>query len=94
VTNFRTAPYQALLVGIFKGTITLSGPKDLSGDDLFTLGQDLTIRLYWTAAIYLLYSGVLSDYRLSQDVKDAGRAQITLQTTGSLSVALSTDGQS
>jgi hypothetical protein len=93
VTNFRTAPYQALLTGVFKGTITLNGPKDVSGDDSFLLGGGITeLRLYWNATLFLKYVGVIASYRLTQNVQEHGKQQIVLQTTGALSVALNTDG--
>jgi hypothetical protein len=93
VTNFRTAPYQALLTGIFKGTITLNGPKDSSGDDNFILGGGISeIRLYWNGSLCLKYIGLVASYRLSQNVQEHGKQQIVIQTTGALSVALATDG--
>jgi hypothetical protein len=92
VTNFRTAPYPARLTGIYDATVTLSGPKDVSGDDNFTVGGSKTVRLYWDHTRYIKFIGIIESYRLSQDVKDAGRQQIRIRPTGALSVQLTTDG--
>lgn len=93
VSNFRTAPYPARLAGMLDATINLSGPKDQSGDDNYSLGASVTVRLYWNATQYLKCPGIITRYRASQEAKDAGRIQLTIRPTGSLSVPLAIDGQ-
>ncbi len=86
VTNFNTAPYQALVSGIYAATVTLDGPYN-QGSMPLQAGLQYDFVLGWAENIFITVSCIV-DLELTNDVDGNPAVMVSGESTGSMGISI------
>jgi hypothetical protein len=86
VTNFSSA-YQALVTGVIKATINLSGPFNSTAMAV-AAGSSYAIHLGMDTGVELTCTALIANLKMDNAVEDAPRISVTARSTGSFTASV------
>lgn len=86
VNNFTSA-FQQLVAGLTSATLSMDGPYD-AGNMPLVSGNLYEFTLNFAPSISLVVNGRVGEISPSQDIEDAARVSVTVESTGIFTAAI------
>lgn len=87
MNNFNGGGFQQIVSGIVAGNPTFEGPWDI-GNTPLAVGVQYTFLFGVTPSVFIQVVGIVEDITPSNDVDDAPRVSVAVQSNGSFTAAI------